>query len=193
MIWPGPLELFVFAGLFSPGPNVILLAASGARFGFAPSIPHILGVALGVGILAAVSALGIGILIAERPLLQQALTVIAAAWILTLAWRLWTAPDPDTDPDGRPFRFLEAVAFQAVNPKVWAVALSANAYVIDLEPVAAATRLGLTFSGLNLAVCTFWALAGAGMTAWLSRAGSWTLFFRIMAILLAISTVLIFL
>lgn len=193
MIWPGPLELFVFAGLFSPGPNVILLAASGARFGFSRTIPHILGVALGVGLLAGLTGLGVGLLIEARPVLQQVLTFAAAGWILFLAWKLWGAGPPDTDPDARPFRFLEAIAFQAVNPKVWAVALSANAYVTHLDPAAAASRLALTFLGLNLGVCLFWALAGAAMTAWLSRAESWRVFFRVMALLLAISTVLIFL
>ena len=67
-----PLYAFVFAGLFSPGPNVILLTASGARFGFKPTIPHVLGVAAGVGIIAALTGLGVGALLSARPGLELA-------------------------------------------------------------------------------------------------------------------------
>jgi threonine/homoserine/homoserine lactone efflux protein len=64
-----PLIGFVFFGLFSPGPNVILITASGARFGFQRTVPHILGVALGVGVIAAVTGIGIGALITvQRPM-----------------------------------------------------------------------------------------------------------------------------
>jgi threonine/homoserine/homoserine lactone efflux protein len=72
-----PLFGFVFFGLFSPGPNVILLTTSGARFGFRPTLPHILGVALGVGIIAGVVGFGLGTILAAFPSLTMALKIIA--------------------------------------------------------------------------------------------------------------------
>ena len=79
------LYLFVFLGLFSPGPNIILLTASGARFGFAASLPHIFGVALGCGFIAGLSALGVSSVLLAAPGLTFALKIVAAAWILWMA------------------------------------------------------------------------------------------------------------
>ena len=120
---------FVFFGLFSPGPNVILLTASGARFGLRPTIPHILGVAFGVGITAGVTGLGIGTVLAGWPTLALALKILASLWILLMAYRLWHATPAALSAKDRPFTFVEAVLFQWINPKVWAVAFAATAYV----------------------------------------------------------------
>ena len=150
-----PLYAFVFAGLFSPGPNVILLTASGARFGFRRTLPHIAGVVLGVGIIAGLTGLGIGTLLASRPGLELALKLAAAAWILWMAGTLWTTSRAArAEGRDRPFTLIEAVLFQWINPKLWAVALAASSgYAKGLSPVAEAARLATAFSGLNIAVC----------------------------------------
>lgn len=83
-----PLYGFVFLGLFSPGPNVILLTASGARFGFRRTVPHILGVALGVGVIAGLTGLGLAALLFSLPGLGMALRLVAFGWILWMAWQL---------------------------------------------------------------------------------------------------------
>lgn len=80
-----PLYAFVFLGLFSPGPNVILLTASGARFGFRATLPHVAGVVIGVGIVAGMTGLGIGAILVAQPTLQYALKIAAAAWIAWMA------------------------------------------------------------------------------------------------------------
>ncbi len=156
-----PLIGFVFFGLFSPGPNVILITTSGARFGFQRTLPHIVGVALGVGIIAAVTGIGIGALITAQPALGGMLKVIAGLWILWMAYNLWRADPAKKKETDKPFTFIQAVLFQWVNPKVWAVALSATAYVAALAPVQQAMTLATTFSTLNLGVCIFWATAGS--------------------------------
>ncbi len=184
---------FVFFGLFSPGPNVILLTTSGARFGFTATVPHIFGVALGVGVTAGVTGLGVGTLLLAAPRLTLALKIIACLWILTMAWRLWTS-DPTTSETGdRPFTFIEAVLFQWVNPKVWAVALSATAYVTDLPPTEQALTLAATFSALNLGVCLFWTGTGSGLRYLLTNPAAWRIFMRTMALGLAAFSVLVFL
>lgn len=190
-----PLYLFVFAGLFSPGPNVILLTASGARFGLRPTIPHILGVAGGVGVTSGLTGLGIGTLLLAQPALTLVLKLIATAWILWMAWKLFrSSASPDAQAKDRPFTFIEAVLFQWVNPKVWAVALAASAgYSAGLSPTDEAIRLATAFSGINLLVCVFWTFAGSLLTYLLKTPRAWQLFTTLMAAALAISAVMVFL
>lgn len=190
-----PLYFFVFAGLFSPGPNVILLTASGARFGFRATVPHILGVAAGVGITSGLTGAGIGALLLSMPALTFALKLIAAAWIVWMAWSLFTATRNNRNPTrDKPFTFLEAVLFQWVNPKVWAVALAASsAYPGGLPPLQEALRLATAFSGINFFVCMFWTAAGTLLAILLSSENAWRIFMTGMAAALAVSAIMVFL
>lgn len=188
-----PLFGFVFFGLFSPGPNVILLTASGARFGFQRTVPHILGVAFGVGITSGITGLGIGALLAAQPMLTLVLKIGASLWILWMAWNLWHADPAKTRDCDRPFTFVEAVLFQWINPKVWAVAFSATAYVATLPPTKQAITLATTFSGINLGVCLFWAMAGTLLSYLLKNPSAWRIFMRVMALALGVFSLLVFL
>ncbi len=189
-----PLYAFVFAGLFSPGPNVIMLTASGAQFGFRKTLPHLLGVALGVGIIAGLTGLGIGALLQTYPQLKLALKIIAAAWILWMAWQLWMSTyRPESKQRKKPFTFFQAVLFQWVNPKIWAVALTASsAYGAGLPPINEALRLASAFSGLNLFVCLFWTSAGSLLAYLLTRPTVWRIFMRGMALALAATAAMVF-
>ena len=185
---------YVFVGLFSPGPNVVLLTASGARFGFKATVPHILGVALGVGIIAGLTGLGIGVLILTVPWLIFGLKIVAALWILWMAWGLWQArPVTKRETGIRPFRFVEAVLFQAVNPKIWIVALAAAIYVSDFPPSQQAMYLVAAFSGINLLVCLFWTWAGSLLSLLLNNPRAWQISMRIMAVALAGISLAVFL
>ncbi|WP_298295339.1 LysE family translocator [uncultured Litoreibacter sp.] len=190
-----PLYIFVFAGLFSPGPNVILLTASGARFGFRPTLPHVLGVAAGVGVTSGLTGFGIGALLLAQPTLALALKLIAVAWIMWMAWKLFRSRSgPQAKTKDRPFTFIEAVLFQWVNPKVWAVALAASAgYSSGLSPSGEAIRLATAFSGINLFVCLFWSYAGSLLTYLLRTPQAWQIFTTVMALALAASAVMVFL
>ncbi|GAB4266463.1 MAG: LysE family translocator [Pararhodobacter sp.] len=187
---------FVLLGLFTPGPNVIMLTASGARFGFVRTLPHLFGVVLGVGITAGVTALGVGALVAASPVLNTVLRLGAGAFILWMAWGLWKAsarPRQAQDPDDKPLSLFGAVLFQWINPKVWAVAFAASAgYGAGQAAWFEALRLGTAFSSVNLGVCLFWTAAGALLTALLTRPVAWKVFLRGMALLLAASVLLIF-
>ena len=190
-----PLYPFVFLGLFSPGPNVILLTASGARFGFRATLPHVFGVALGVGITAGLTGLGIAALLLAQPALALALKIAAAFWIGWMALSLWRSSASGGSSAGtRPFTMIEAILFQWVNPKVWAVALAAaSGYAAGLPPVEEAQRLALAFSGLNLFVCLFWSWAGSLLALLLTTPLAWRIFSRVMATGLAASAVMVFL
>jgi threonine/homoserine/homoserine lactone efflux protein len=188
-----PLFGFVFFGLFSPGPNVILLTTSGARFGFHRTLPHIFGVAVGVGITAGVTGFGVGTALTEMPEIAVGLKIIASLWILWMAVQLWRS-DPAVAPErDRPFTPIEAILFQWVNPKVWAVAISATAYVVEMPPNVQATTLALTFTGINLCVCLFWTATGTLLAFLLTNHLAWRIFMRVMAVALAGFSLLVFL
>nr|WP_322786292.1 LysE family translocator [Pseudooceanicola batsensis] len=190
-----PLHAFVFAGLFSPGPNVILLTASGARFGFRATIPHVLGVAAGVGITSGLTGLGIGSLLLAAPAVNLVLKLAAGGWILYMAYKLLTAARAQNATAGdTPWSFSRAVLFQWVNPKVWAIALAAAAgYPAELSPWGEAARLATAFSGINLFVCLFWSFAGSLLVYLLTSPRLWRIFNGTMAAMLALSAFLVFL
>ena len=139
-----PLDLFaalvVFACVmaFTPGPNNILLAASGVNFGFTRTIPHMAGVAFGFFILLAACAAGLGLVFAAVPALHIALKVVGAVYMLWLAYKVATAHlSNDTKAPAQPFTFWQAAAFQWVNPKGVVAAISGVAiYVRPGPPVA---------------------------------------------------------
>jgi threonine/homoserine/homoserine lactone efflux protein len=189
-----PLFAFVFVGLFTPGPNVILLTASGARFGFARTLPHVAGVALGVGITAGLTGLGIGALLEIYPALNWTLRIIAAAWILWMGVTLWRSSATRQTASDEPWSTGKAALFQWVNPKVWAIAIAAaSGFPGGLSPMGEALRLSATFSITNLFVCLFWSFAGSLLALLLTTPRAWTIFARIMAAGLLASALMVFL
>ncbi|MEP9377740.1 LysE family translocator [Aquabacter sp. CN5-332] len=119
------LFLFAFVAAISPGPNNLISASSGARFGFLRTVPQMLGVAFGFPVMILAMGLGLGGLFDLVPGLHTVLKLAGAAYLLYLAWSLIRASAPSAGPDqSRPPGFLQSVAFQWVNPKAWTVALS---------------------------------------------------------------------
>jgi threonine/homoserine/homoserine lactone efflux protein len=153
-----------------------MLTTSGARFGFRATLPHLLGVPIGTGLLAAASVLGVQSVLFALPTIEFTIKVISALWILWLAWKLINASRAKAQDRDRPFTFFQAVLFQVVNPKVWAEAV----------------RLFLGFSLINLFVCLFWTSAGHVMAGYLQRPVIWRTFMTVMAAMMASSAALIF-
>lgn len=189
-----PLLTFVLIGLFSPGPNVVMLTASGARFGFRATLPHLLGVPIGTGLIAATSALGLGVVLLSTPKLTLIFQIAAAIWILWLAWRTAQAARAGRASDnGKPLTFVEAILFQVINAKLWAVAIAASAgFSIGLSLPAEALRLFAAFTCLNLAVCLFWTTAGHLLADLLQSETNWRRFMLVMAFVMASTVIMIF-
>lgn len=129
------------------------------------------------------------------PALEWALKLIAGGWITYMAYKLAMAkPSPNPDPDERPFTFVQAILFQWVNPKVWAVALAASAgFASNLPPLQEALRIGSAFSGTNFFVCLFWSAAGTLLAYLLQTPTAWRVFNLVMAAALLASAVMVFL
>ena len=123
---------FAFSTSFTPGPNNIMVTASGVNFGFTRTIPHMLGVTIGFLALLVACGAGLGLAFAALPALQFALKIAGAVYMLWLAWKVAMAQPAGEGADGlaRPFTFLQATAFQWVNPKAVVVALSAIAIYV---------------------------------------------------------------
>lgn len=190
-----PFYLFVLVGLASPGPNVVMLIASGARYGFSKTLPHVTGVALGVGVTAGLTGIGLGALILRYPAISFGLKSLAAVWILYLGYRLYRSLNvPKTESRDRPFTLIEAVLFQWVNPKVWAIAMAAAAgYGLGMPPWQEEFRMAAVFGGLNLFVCLFYANAGNLLAKIFNTPVLWHRFMTVMAALMALSALAIFL
>ena len=55
-----PLTLFGLASAVTPGPNNVMLTASGSAFGFRRSVPHMLGITIGFPVMIFSVGLGLG-------------------------------------------------------------------------------------------------------------------------------------
>ena len=188
-----PLYPFLFLAVFSPGPNIILVTASGARFGFRRTLPHILGVLLGVALIAACAAGGVAQALLAAPGLRVVLAFISVGWMVYLAYGIWVSDPPSADLSARPMTFGQAVLFQCVNPKLWAVCLTAaTAYPAGLPPMQEAFRLSLGITGINSFALTFWSFAGAVLSLLLQQPSAWRSFARGMSVALLLVALSVF-
>lgn len=121
----GALIGFSFVSSVTPGPNNLLLWASGAEFGFRRTIRHIIGTALGIGSMALALAAGLGALISTMPEIAFAMKVAGSAYLLFLAYQIAGARALERGDVARPLGLLQAAAFQVINPKAWVFALGA--------------------------------------------------------------------
>lgn len=129
------LALFVFVTAFTPGPNNIMVTASGVNFGFMRTIPHMAGITVGFVVLVVAAAAGLGAVFAAAPALQTVLKIAGALYMLWLAWKVAnSSPDSGAKVDlGSPMTFLQAAAFQWVNPKAVVMALTVIALYVRPE------------------------------------------------------------
>ena len=151
--------LFAAVATGTPGPNNLMVMASGANFGLRRTFPHILGIALGFGLMIVLVALGMGRVFAALPWLETVLLVLSAVFLLYLAWKIATAAPPvEADsPEGRPLTFFQAAGFQWVNPKAWAMALTTvSVYILPDQALLA----GMVFAAVSLPLVSVWTVAG---------------------------------
>ena len=179
---------FAFVTSVTPGPNNMMLLASGVNFGLRRTVPHMLGISLGHAVMVFLVGLGIaGIFKAWPPALLM-LKIVSVAYMLWLAWKIANSDAPG---EGRartqPITFLQAAAFQWVNPKAWAMALGAVAAYVPQPSVVSYALVAVTFALVNLPSVSVWAAAGQAVRQWLSGPGRLRAFNWGMAVLLVLS------
>lgn len=187
------LVLFCFVMSATPGPNNMMVMASGARYGVRRTVPHVLGVALGFPVMLALIGAGLGGLILASKAVHAGLEIIAVLFMLWIAWRVATAGPPHevAEKSARPLNFLEAALFQWINPKAWAIAFVAVAlYAHAYGSIWAGLAL---ICGIFILVCMLcllaWAALGRGAGRLLRTEWQFRLFNGVMAALLVLAMV----
>lgn len=162
---------FALVTSITPGPSNLMLLASGANFGFVPTVPQVLGITLGFTSLLLAVGLGLGALLSAFPALHLGLKIAGAAYLLHLAWRIATARGLGAEGKvgGRPLTFVESAAFQWINPKAWVVALATMAvYTSPDAPFVSICVICAVFAFVNLPTVSVWAAFGVALRGFLA-------------------------
>jgi len=183
------LLVYAFVTSITPGPNNLMLLASGVNFGFVRTIPHMLGIGGGFLSLLLAVGFGLGALLTAVPSLHLVLKIAGGAYLLYLAWRIAMSRSIGTGAAGGvPLTFLQAAAFQWVNPKAWVMAVSAMAIYTNPEnPFLSVLIVGFAFAVVNLPSVSTWAAFGTALRGFLSDPVRLKWFNIAMGVLLAAS------
>lgn len=190
-----PVTIFGISALCTPGPNNVMLTASGVNFGFRRSIPHMLGITLGFAGMNLAVGLGLGGVFVSNPQIHVALKYISIAYLVYLAWKIATAGEPKSaTAQARPFTFVQAAAFQWVNPKAWAISVSAVATFTTVggNLFGEVVLMSVIFLLLSVPSTSSWAFFGTVLARYLQSPARLKAFNWLMAglILLSLAPVL---
>jgi len=187
------LATYTFALSITPGPNNVMLAASGANFGFRRTLPHMLGISVGFAVQALLVCTGLGAAIAQSPQIQYWMAWLGAACIAWMGWRLLRsgADTSEGAKEARPLSVLHAALFQYANPKAWVMALTIAAVFMPRTGNFYLAAL-LMFAVLVVVIfpCTaVWAAFGSALRGYLEVPARRRAFNAVMAGLLAVTAV----
>lgn len=160
----GPVAWYILVMAVTPGPNNAMLAASGMNFGVRRTVPHIMGIAIGLITLLALCGFGLGVLFEQMPYAELTLSIIGSVYLAYLAWRIANAGAPSENEGAKPLTFLESFGFQFLNPKGWVMALTAATLMPDLGGVTQ-TAIAFTIVGgiFGTPCMAIWTYFGAGL------------------------------
>ena len=159
------LALYALVTSVTPGPNNLMLLASGVNFGFRQTIPHMLGIALGFTAMVALVGFGLGAVLTLFPIVFNVLRVLALVYMVWLSWKLASSGSLGSgDAKARPMTFIEAALFKWINPKAWAMALTATTlYTVPEMYYLSVILVAGTFGVINLPSVSCWAGFGVGV------------------------------
>ncbi len=185
-------SLFATVSLITPGPNNTMVLTSGVNFGLQRTLPHLLGICLGFGLMQVLVGLGLHGLLGQYPIALELLRYVGGAYMLWLAWKLArsrTAPGEALH-RARPLGFWGAAAFQWVNPKAWVMCMTAMSAYLPVDATAVQVLLlGSLFTLLGIPCVGSWAAFGSGMRQFLQDPLKLRIFNNAMALLLVASLV----
>jgi threonine/homoserine/homoserine lactone efflux protein len=183
------LITFAFVTSITPGPNNMMLFASGVNFGFRRTIPHMFGIGAGFFSLLISVGFGLGAVLKTYPLLFTTLKFAGGAYLLYIAWHIATSSSISGGTAGaRPMTLLEAAAFQWVNPKAWVMALGAmTAYPEPEHYAPSVIIIAAVFAAVNVPSVACWAGFGSSLREWLAVPARLKWFNCSMGALLALS------
>ena len=191
---PGILAaLFAFCvvSTLTPGPNNLMVMASGANFGYRRTLPHMVGIAIGFAVMTVLVGIGLMQIFDRFPVTHTILTVASVLYLLYLAWKIANAAPPDAEAvrSSRPLTFLQAAAFQWVNPKAWTMALTAiTVYAADRSFLAIVV-VATMFAAVCIPCVSVWTVLGQQMRKVLTNPSRLRVFNWGMAFLLVASLI----
>ncbi|WP_082806224.1 LysE family translocator [Marichromatium gracile] len=152
--------LFAISSTLTPGPNNIMVMASGANHGITRSLPLLTGICVGFSSMLLLTGLGLGQILHLIPELHLTIKIIGISYLLYLAWLIARSGDVTTSRDSNePLSFVKGALFQLVNAKSWIVSTGA---------VAAFTTAGTSFYNQNaILALIFFAVSFPCVGAWL--------------------------
>jgi threonine/homoserine/homoserine lactone efflux protein len=161
---------FAVVSSVTPGPNNVLLLASGSSFGFRRTVPHLAGTALGIGVMALAVGAGLGIVVSTVPGVGLAMKIAGSAYLLYLALAIARSGSLTEAAVEKPLGLVQAAGFQLVNPKVWVFALGAmSAFRPTGVPVAVGTVIvALTMMAVVVPTSSLWAVGGGALGRFLT-------------------------
>lgn len=186
------LTLFAFVSSITPGPNNLMLMASGANFGFRLTVPHMLGIGIGFTVMITLVGLGLIQIFDLYPITHTILKVVSVAYLLWLAWKIANASAPGSEgTTGTPMTFMQAAAFQWVNPKAWTMALTAISLYAPDQTIRAILMVALVFGIINLPCVSVWTVMGQQVRRFLTnvtrlKAFNWTMAVTLVASVLPV-------
>ena len=178
--------LFVSIVSMTPGPNNLLLAASGANYGFIKTLPHMCGVIVGFAIMVVASGFGLGMMLNEFPQVILPLKIMSVSFLLYLSWRIATGGAHVIEGKSQPLTFLPAVLFQTINPKGISFLLSImGAQVSDNEPLLPQLiPLFILLPAFTVLSAVTWTTFGTAIGKLMQSQGAFRVFNLVMASLL---------
>lgn len=186
------LAIFSFVTSITPGPNNIMLLASGINFGLKRTMPHAIGVSLGFFVMLLAVGIGIGALIKSSPIIYNILKYLGALYLLWLAWKtaISHSVEQNSNKQGSPLTLLEAALFQWINPKSWMMAISGiTLYTSPQYPYISMLLVAIIFTLINFPCVAIWATLGHSLRERLKNPKILKLFNFIMGGLLALSAI----
>ncbi|EKT54511.1 LysE family translocator [Providencia rettgeri] len=186
------LSLFSFVTSITPGPNNIMLLASGINFGFSKTLPHSFGVSIGFLIMLFAVGLGVGALIQSSPITYSVLKYFGIIYLFWLAWKTTISHSvaQSNNQEIKPLTFLEAALFQWINPKAWMMAISGMAMYTNINaPYLSMVQVAVIFAAINWPCVAIWAMFGSKLREKLKQPKTLRRFNLVMGVLLALSGV----
>ena len=185
-------SLFALVSLITPGPNNTMVLTSGVNFGLQRTLPHLLGICIGFGLMQVLVGFGLHALLGQYPVVLELLRYVGGAYMLWLAWKLATSRTAPGEAlhRARPLGFWGAAAFQWVNPKAWVMCMTAMSAYLPVEATAVQVlQLGTLFAVLGVPCVGSWAAFGSAMRRFLQDPLKLRVFNNTMALLLVASLV----
>tara|TARA_A100001011_G_scaffold379763_1_gene446195 strand:- start:1300 stop:1899 length:600 start_codon:yes stop_codon:yes gene_type:complete len=183
------LATFYFTMFFTPGPNNAMLTASGMKFGFIKTLPHLVGISLGHIFQIGLTCFGLANLFLIYPQIQFYMKILCFLYLIYLGWKMLGSFNSIQKKTGRPLRFYEASLFQFINPKAWSIAVTvASGFFPTKENIFIGVAfVTITAAIINLPTCSLWALFGSGLRKFINNEKTKKIIEYLLAVLLVLT------